>query len=269
MCYAFTPVQDPSGAITWLPRKVLDQFVQAGRIQPPEEVFPGDRTDIYRWIRDGLAPSGMRFDLVPRFYLKKENPALEAMLKRKRSRKRDGDGFSSYNARSESLLERAAFRGPWLESKRMAIPISAFRERPNMEDAPPESRGREYLIHLREPKFLAGLWDRWENGRGESLESFSILTVDSQGNGLLRSIWHERCPLILEPEQAKKWLDPGTTPEEAMGMIRVYPADAMRLEEIVPAPGESGGESGGRSSGKLKKAARKPPADEAGQMSLF
>jgi putative SOS response-associated peptidase YedK len=234
VCYAFTPVQDPSGAITWLPRKVLDQYVKAGRILPPEEIFPGDRADIFRWTDEGPGLAEMRFDLVPRFYLKKEILSLEAMLKRKRSRKRDGDGFSSYNARSESLLERAAFRGPWLESKRMAVPISAFRERPNMEGAPAEFRGREYLIRLEATKFLAGLWDRWENGRGETLESFSILTVDSLGNGLLRSIWHERCPLILEPDQAKRWLDPGTPPEEAMRMIRVYPADAMRLEEIDP-----------------------------------
>lgn len=234
MCYAFTPVQDPSGAITWLPRKVLDQYLKEGRIRPPEEIFPGDRTDLYQWIGEGLAPAEMRFDLVPRFYLKKEGLPLEAMLKRKRSRKRDGDGFSSYNARSESLLERAAFRGPWQESKRMAVPITAFRERPNMDDAPAEFRGKEYLIHLDGPKFLAGVWDRWENGRGESLDSFAILTVDSLGNGLLRSIWHERCPLILEPDEARRWLDPKTTPEEALRMIRVYPAEAMRLEKIDP-----------------------------------
>jgi putative SOS response-associated peptidase YedK len=263
VCYAFTPVQDPSGAITWLPRKVLDQYLKAGLISPPEEIFPGDRTDIYRWIGPGPEPAEMRFDLVPRFYLQKERLPLGEMLKRKRSRKRDGDGFSSYNARSESLLERAAFRGPWLESKRMAVPISAFRERPNMDGAPADFRGRDYRIHLPGTKFLAGIWDRWENGRGESLESFSILTVDSLGNGLLRSIWHERCPLILEPEEAQRWLDPATTPEEALRMIRLYPAEAMRLEEIPPVERAAKGKTPKPSGGEG------PSEGEGGQMSLF
>jgi len=234
VCYSFTPVQDPSGAITWLPRKVLDQLLKEGRIQAPEEIFPGDRSNIFRWTDQGIAPAGMRFDLVPRFYLAKEHLALEAMLKRKRSRKLGGDGFSSYNARSESLLERPAFRGPWLESKRMVVPVSAFRERPNMDGAPQEFRGREYRIRFSGPKNLAGIWDSWRNGEGEMLESFSIITVDSGGNPLLRSIWHERCPLILEPDQVEKWLNPATTPEEAMKMIRLYPAEGMLLEEIAP-----------------------------------
>jgi putative SOS response-associated peptidase YedK len=238
MCYAFTPVQDPSGALTWLPRKVLDQLIREGRIDPPEDVFPGDRTWIYRWTDEGIAPAEMRFDLVPGFYLAKENPDLEAMLKRKRSRKIGSDGFSSYNARSESLLDRAAFRGPWLESKRMVVPISAFRERPNMEGAPKEHLGHEYRIRLSSPKNLAGIWDRWRNREGEVLDSFSIITVDSEGNALLRSIGHERCPLILGSDASRKWLHPDTTPEEAMNMIRVHPAEGMQLEELTPRPGK-------------------------------
>jgi putative SOS response-associated peptidase YedK len=244
MCYAFTPVQDPSGALTWLPRKVIEQFLKEGRIQAPVEIFPGDRTDIFRWTDQGIAPSGMRFDLVPRFFLAKENPALEAMLKRKRSRKQGSDGFSSYNARAESLLERPAFRGPWLESKRMVVPVSGFRERPNMDEAPKEFRGKEYRIRLSGPKSLAGIWDAWRNRQGESLESFSIITVDSADNPLLRSIWHERCPLILESDEAEKWLNPATTPAEAMKMIRLHPAAGMQVEEMAPpaaakGPGEA------------------------------
>ncbi|MBW8889412.1 MAG: SOS response-associated peptidase family protein [Fibrobacteres bacterium] len=244
MCYSFTPVQDPSGAITWLPRKVLDQLLKEGRIQAPEEVFPGDRANIFRWTDLGVAPAGMRFDLVPRFYLRKEDLPLEAMLKRKRSRKQGGDGFSSYNARSESLLERPAFRGPWLESKRMIVPVSAFRERPNMDGAPEEFRGRDFRILSSGPMILAGIWDAWRNREGENLESFSIITVDSAGNPLLRSIWHERCPLILDPDQVGKWLNPETSPEEAMKMIRLHPSEGMRLEEIAPpAPGKKPGEA--------------------------
>lgn len=110
----------------------------------------------------------MRFDLVPRFYLKKENFPLVEMLKRKRSKKNGRTGFDSYNARSESILERASFRTPWAESIRMVVPILAFRERPNEEEAPKEFQGRENIIHLASSKNLAGVYDRWMNTLGRS-----------------------------------------------------------------------------------------------------
>jgi len=232
MCYAFSPVQDPTGHITWLPPKVVKQYIQEGKIQEPKWTFPGDRTDIYRWTKNGIEPTQMRFDLVPRFYLKKENLPLEEMLKRKRSKKKGGGGFDSYNARSESIFEKASFRTPWAEGNRMVVRVDAFRERPNMDEAPKEFRGREYIIRLGSPKNLAGVWDRWENRQGESLESFSIVTLDSLGNQMLRGIWHERCPLILDDSQVEEWLDPKTSPERAKELIRLYSAEQMTLEEV-------------------------------------
>ena len=56
--------------------------------------------------------------------------------------------------------------------------------------------------------------------------------MSSVGNPLLGSIYHPRCPLILDHAQVEEWLDPRATPDQAMKMIRLYPADAMKLEEI-------------------------------------
>lgn len=232
MCYSFTPVKTPEGVI-WLPKKVFDHFRDEGRISFDPGIFPGDRPYVYTWMDGEIQEREMRFDLVPRFYLKKESPPLAEMLKRKASRKKGGDGFDSYNARFESLLERASYRTPWAESKRMVVPVSAYRERPNEEDAPAEFRGREYVIHLAASKNLAGIHDRWVNRQGEMLDSFSIITVSSAGNPLIESIYHRRCPLILDHAQVEEWLDPKTTPERALGMIRLYPADEMTLEEIT------------------------------------
>ena len=236
MCYAFTPVSGPAGAITWLPKKVIEQYLQQGLIREAEWIYPGDRSNVFTWIDGEIAATPMRFDLVPRFFLARENLPLADMLKRKQSRKKSGDGFSSYNARSETLLEKASFRTPWAESKRVVVPVSAFRERPNEDDAPPEFRGREYIVHLAAPKNLAGIYDRWTNPQGETLESFGIITVDSTANPLLRSIYHPRCPLILDHAQVEAWLDPETTPARALEMIKLFPADSMSLEEVPRAP---------------------------------
>jgi putative SOS response-associated peptidase YedK len=56
--------------------------------------------------------------------------------------------------------------------------------------------------------------------------------VDSLGNGKLRGIWHERCPVILTEAQLEEWLDPRTTPERALQMCLVFPADRMEVEEV-------------------------------------
>ncbi|MEO7425682.1 MAG: SOS response-associated peptidase family protein [Fibrobacteria bacterium] len=232
MCYSFTPVRTPDG-ILWLPKKVVDQYEKDGWVERADEVFPRGPAEVWRWIKGGVQSSEMVFDMVPRFYLKAGNPSLDEVLKRKRSKKKGGDGFDSYNARSESILEKATFRAPWAEGKRMVVPVSAWRERPNMEEAPPEFKGREFRIHLSDPKNLAGIWERWENKQGEILESFAIITVDSLGNDMLRGIWHERCPLILDHRQVEEWLDPKTSPEQAFKMIRPYPSDEMKLEEII------------------------------------
>jgi putative SOS response-associated peptidase YedK len=134
------------------------------------------------------------------------------------------------------MAELPAFREAWRLGRRMAAPAAAFRERPNMDGAPPESKGKEYEIHLDGTCYLAGLWDAWENSRGERLESCSIITVDSLGNPVLRGIWHERCPLILDEDQVQEWLDPKTPPERAMEMVRLFPADRMEARLAPPRP---------------------------------
>jgi putative SOS response-associated peptidase YedK len=235
VCYSFTPVGDPdTGRITWIPPKVLKDLERQGIVRKMDPYFPGDMVEIWKWTKAGIEPFQARFDLVPSFF--KPHLSKAEMLKEKESRRKGSDGFSSYNARSESMLQKPTWKGPWRERKRMVVPVSAFRERPNEDDAPKEFRGREYLIQLASQGNLAGLYERWENGKGEVLDSFGIITVPSKGNALLESIYHPRCPLILDNGQVEQWLDPGTSQEQALRMVTLYPAGEMTLEEIVLAP---------------------------------
>jgi putative SOS response-associated peptidase YedK len=232
MCYSFTPIADPdSGNITWIPPKVRIQLEREGKVRKIEPRFPGDIAEFWRWVKDGIESRQGRFDLVPRFF--KTHLSLSAMLAEKNSRRKDSEGFSSHNARSESMLQKPTWKGPWRERKRMVIPISEFRERANAEDAPIGFKGREFAIRLDSQKNLAGIYDRWENETGEVMESFGIITVPSKGNALLESIWHPRCPLILDNEEVERWLDPETTPEQALRMVKLYPSDKMTLKEII------------------------------------
>lgn len=240
MCYGFYPVVKPVGGVDWVPREEFFRMHREGRVTVRGDGFHYVKDDIgvYTW-RNGIEAAPMYWDLVPRRFFQKENPSKAEMLKQKNSRAKGSKGFSSYNARSETVEELFSFRDPWREGKRMATPASAFRERPNMDGAPPEFRGKEYEVQLDGPMYLAGIWDKWENKAGEALDSCTIITVDSLGNSVLRGIWHERCPLILDESALQEWLDPKTTPERARDMFRLFPAARMEARLVPPPPGKS------------------------------
>jgi putative SOS response-associated peptidase YedK len=52
--------------------------------------------------------------------------------------------------------------------------------------------------------------------RGEKLDSCTVITLSSEGHALLKSIRHERIPLILTESQVGTWLDPKISPAQAL-----------------------------------------------------
>jgi putative SOS response-associated peptidase YedK len=180
----------------------------------------------------------MRWDLIPRdFMVEYPEFDLATVIKKKNSRAKNPDtqkawGFDSFNARMETLASRPAFRQSWKEGKRCVMPAQAFQERANMEGAPEEYKNRSWEITLSRPAFMAGIWDRWER-KGESVGSCTIITMDSEGHEKLRSIWHERHPLLLTEDQVDEWLDPKTTTVRAREMIQQFDPAQMTIHEII------------------------------------
>jgi putative SOS response-associated peptidase YedK len=166
--------------------------------------------------------------------LKDQPLALAEVLKRKKSRKKDPvtgktQGFSSFNARFETVDQLPSFRNPWFEGRRCVIPIDAFKERPNLEDAPPEKRNVEVTVSLSEPAYLGALWDEWRGKSGESLRSFALITIDSSKSDFFRAIWHERMPVLLTENEAMQWLDPDTPLERIKTLCAPYPDDQFAI----------------------------------------
>jgi putative SOS response-associated peptidase YedK len=235
MCYAFTPVLNPQGGLVWLPKTTLDKFSRLGLIlqRPDGFYYARDDVKVFYWIEDHVDTDWMRFDLVPPFFMQKENLSKGEMIKRKESQAKGSKGFNSWNAKMETIESLPSFREAWRLGQRMVVPVSKFKERPNMENAPPEFRGKEYEIQLPTGHYLAGIWSDWKNGNGEDLKSFAISTVSSSGNEKLRGIWHERCPVILEEAQVQEWLDPQTSPAKAKEMCVLFSAHNMTINEVV------------------------------------
>jgi putative SOS response-associated peptidase YedK len=75
-----------------------------------------------------------------------------------------------------------------------------------------------------EPFAFAGLWERW-SGEEQTIESCTIITTDA--NDVVRPL-HDRMPVILEPRDYARWLDPVCSdPGVLQEMLRPYPAGLM------------------------------------------
>ena len=131
-------------------------------------------------------------------------------------------GYSTINARAEEAASKPAFREA-LKKRRCLVPADAFYEwmKPNAKLKIP------YAIALTsgEPCALAGLWESWRPAEGPSIETFTILTTDPNE---VTEPFHNRMPVILEPKDYDRWLEPGDPARPPIDLLRPYPADRMR-----------------------------------------
>jgi putative SOS response-associated peptidase YedK len=135
-------------------------------------------------------------------------------------------GYSTINARAEEAASKPAFREA-LKKRRCVVPADAFYEwqRGNTNTQPKTKRPFAFALTSGEPYAFAGLWDRWQGKDNEVLETFTILTTDP--NELMEPV-HNRMPVILEPKDYERWLDPEATARPPVDLLRPYPADCMR-----------------------------------------
>jgi len=134
-------------------------------------------------------------------------------------------GYSTINARAEEVATKPAFREA-LRKRRCLIPADAFYEWARVD----AKTKQPFAIALKsgEPYAFAGLWERWRPKEGEApgtfLETFTILTTDA--NEVLEPI-HNRMPVILEPKDYNRWLEPAPVARLPVDLLRPFPAERM------------------------------------------
>ncbi len=130
-------------------------------------------------------------------------------------------GYSTINARAEEAAAKPAFREA-LRKRRCLVPADAFYE---WERSDPKDR-HPFAIALKsgEPYALAGLWESWRPKEGEPLQTFTVLTTDA--NEVVEPI-HNRMPVILEPKDYDRWLQPAAAERLPVDLLRPFPAERM------------------------------------------
>jgi len=127
------------------------------------------------------------------------------------------------HARSETVAEKASFRGAW-RHHRCLIPADAFFE-----------KGQRIARHDRAPFWLAGLWERWLGADGSQLDSCCILTT--RPNALIAPI-HERMPVLIPDGLEAAWLAPahGAELRALEPLLQPWDPGGWSIEPIAASP---------------------------------
>lgn len=152
----------------------------------------------------------------------------------------DFKGFSTFNARAETIPTSATWRGPF-KSRRCIVPADGFYEWKALDDSK-KPKKQPYVITLKsgEPLAFAGLWDAWKEPKQAKesvhtpdtwLQSFSIITTEA--NELMSTV-HTRMPVILPERVWQRWLsrDPDAPPP--IDLLRPFDSDEMTLQPCNP-----------------------------------
>ena len=137
----------------------------------------------------------------------------------------------TFNARSESLLERASFRS-LVGTHRCIIPASGFYE----WTSGGKGKGKQPLyLHRRDghPLALAGLWTTWTDPEsGELVTSHTVITTAA--NAMMRP-YHHRMPVLLSGEALDVWLDPTVTdPAAVLPLLVPAPEETLVARRVAP-----------------------------------
>lgn len=199
-------------AASWEPTKFHENF----GVQPPLfesfNVAPMQNAPIIREMDNERDVTIARWSLLPKWVSKPVDFKV-----------------SMFNARAETLREKASFKRPFA-SQRCLVPVSGYYE---WRDKQP------FYVHAEddEPLALAGLWDHWE-GHGQRITSFAVITTEP--GGAMRSL-HHRMPAVLSPGDYEAWLAPESKPNDLEPLLHAtelsyYPVDRRvgRVRENDP-----------------------------------
>lgn len=179
MCGRFVQASAPSLLVE---RFDVDELVVDG-FEPHYNVAPRMDVLVVR-NRDRVRSLGqMRWGLVPMWA---DSPAI---------------GDRMINARSESVTEKAAFKGAF-ERRRCLIPVDGFYE----WQAGSAKKVPMYIHAVDDtPLAFAGLWETWRSEpEADPLHTCTVITTVA--NTTMASV-HDRMPAVLDPVDWDEWLD--------------------------------------------------------------
>lgn len=179
-------------------------------------VAPGTRVLILHRQPDGLHLQPVAWGYAPFWAQGKRPPAI--------------------NARMETVASSRFFRGIWASGRALVAADGWYEWK---KDAKNPKRKQPYFIRLKsgEPMFFAAMARRPEGEAAEPGDDGFVIITAATDTGLLDI--HDRRPLVLPPDVAREWLEPGLPSERAEELLRYHgqPTEAFEWFPVNRAVG--------------------------------
>lgn len=145
-------------------------------------------------------------------------------------------GSRMINARAESVADKPAFKRLFA-SRRCLVAADGFYEwRRDGEGKKPKKTPVHIRLASGRPFTFAGLWDAWKQPDGTPLRTFTIITTRASAS--IAHI-HDRMPVIVSPDDRRRWLDREADPEDLHGLLGPHPPEELvhwEVSTVVNAP---------------------------------
>jgi len=135
------------------------------------------------------------------------------------------------NARSETVTTSTPFRDAWLQGQRCIVPMQAFYVDDLRSGKPVATR----IARIDGATLgVAGLWARWTGPDGDTLLSFTLLTVNANSHALLHRYGQpgseKRMPAILSEGTHAAWL--AAPVAKAGEFMRAFAAQSLTANPV-------------------------------------
>ena len=134
----------------------------------------------------------------------------------------------TYNARSETVSTKPSFRDAWRRAQHCIVTAESLFE-------PDWRSGKAVPACVARldgaPMGIAGLWSSWRTPTGETVYSYTMLTVHANHHTLMGQFHkpqdEKRMVVILPADRYDEWLD--APPSRSMDFMRAFPAEELQV----------------------------------------
>lgn len=136
--------------------------------------------------------------------------------------------YNTLNANSDKIFESKIYSEPVL-TKRCLVLCSGFFEWRKVK-----GKKIPYYITLKDDSLFAfaGIWSSWTDESGKLSSTYAILTSDA--NELMAEVHNtkKRMPVILSPENAKKWIEKDLNQDQIRELFAQIPSSSLKAFTI-------------------------------------
>ena len=142
--------------------------------------------------------------------------------------------YNTLNAKAETILESRLY-GESIRKKRCLVLCSGFFEWRHKDPTKKNSEKYPFYVSLKDESMFVfgGIWEKYTDiATGETIQTYAILTTPA--NELMQLVHNSkrRMPLILDPEDAIKWIDSDLDIEEIKKLIKPFEATKLKARPI-------------------------------------